>query len=76
MVRGLGHLPYEESLRDLGLLSLEKRMRGDLVNAEGRVQRGLSQVLFSGIQCEDKRHEYKQKHRRFCLNIRRHFSTV
>lgn len=33
MIRGLQHLSYRDMLRDLGLLSLKKRLQGELTAA-------------------------------------------
>ncbi|KAK4829977.1 hypothetical protein QYF61_008108 [Mycteria americana] len=63
-------------MRELGLFSLEKRrLRGDLTNVynylEGECKEDRSR-LFS----VDMRQWHKLKHRRFPVNIRKHFFTV
>jgi len=58
VIKSLEHLPYEESLSNLGLFSLRKRLRGDLINIYKYLKGGGRQMdearLFS-VVCIDGR---------------------
>jgi len=81
MIRGMKQLSCEERLRELGLLSLEKRrLWGDLTAAfqylEGACKKDRDK-LFSRARCDRTRgNGFKLKESRFRQGIRKKFFTM
>ena len=81
MLRGLQHLPYKDRLRELGLLSLEKRrLRGELIAAfqdlKGASKQEGRQLFERGDKSRTRGNGLKLKEKRFRVDIRGKFFTV
>jgi len=81
MIRGLEHLCYEERLRELGLLSLEKRrIQGDLIAAfqysKGAYKKDGDRLFIRVCYNKTRGNGLKLKEGRFRLDIRKKFFMV
>jgi len=81
MIRGLEHLSYKDSLRELGLFNLEKRrLRGDLIAAfqylKGAYRKDGEGLLTRVYSDRTRGNGCKLKEGRFRLGIRNKFLTM
>lgn len=74
IIRGLKHLSYGDKL---GLFSLEKRLRGDLIKyLKGKCQEGGARLSPAAPSNRTRHNRHKLKHRKLHLNMRKSFLTL
>ncbi|KAJ7414807.1 hypothetical protein WISP_81546 [Willisornis vidua] len=81
LVRGLEHLPYDDTLRKLGLFSLEKRrLHGDLIttfqNLKGTYREGREGLFIGNCSDRTRNNGYNLKEGKFGLDMRKKFFTM